>query len=484
MDENQVLANCRFRIARPLGPRWALLAALALCGLGLLALPAGSASLPDEPSPAWLEPRGLSVVDLVGLVPDDLLAGTILSYGDGEGIVVYDAGRLDGESLVITTTIYPRTVTVPWLPRAEMAQFGCLSQAPHFDHMGSVVGASTLRLFDDNGEDITHKIVFLTVTSMNLSLPVAGSAEPFRYPQAHYGSGRPNPLPLDAEGLHLPASSGCAIGLPEGGYDVLTGVFRLVAGPRSEVQQLSRQQATFQTYIGPGAAGIFQPLLDQLLARFGLRHERIVLNVPPGADFVLVKYPPMPGDPYTDYGQAAQPNAGRPSSGTYRLSDQTPALSSDLVFSAGWSLGRAWQDADQVPGSTYLPAFGPLFELAPPEYVLPASLAYDPCFAEGNCPDELLQQIYDAQMSLEIAFLRVVHPDTEGLRVPLRLAGPAWVSSVRDTSLPAHGTFSETISTTLVFMPLVMAESQGSPPEPPAGWFDAAGRLLDLFPAP
>jgi len=484
MDENQVLANCRFRIARPLGPRWALLAALTLCGLGLLALPAGSASLPGDASPDWLEPRGLSVVDLVGRAPDDLLAGTILSYGDSEGIVVYDAGRLDGESLVITTTIYPRTVTVPWLPRAEMAQFGCLSQAPHFDHMGSVVGASTLRLFDDNGEDITHRIVFLTVTSMNLSLPVAGSAEPFRYPRTDYGLGRPNPLPLDAEGLHLPASSGCAIGLPEAGYDVLTGVLRLAAGPRSEVKLLSRQQATFQTYIGPGAVGIFQPLLEQLLARFGSRHERIVLNVPPGADFVLGKYPPMAGDPYTDYGQAAQPNAGRPSSGTYRLSDRTPALSSDLVFSAGWSLGRAWQDADQVPGSTYLPAFGPLLDLAPPEYVLPAGLAYDPCFTRGDCPDELLQQIYDAQMSLEIAFLKVVHPDTGGSWVPLRLAGPAWMPAVRDTSPLADGYFSETISTTLVFMPLVMTEGQDSAPVPPTGWFDAAGRLLDLSPPP
>ncbi len=477
MDENEFDANRCSWIVRALRFGLCLLAVLVVCGLGLLALPAGSAPPAADP-PVWLEPRGLSVVEMVGQVPDEVLAGTILSYGDGEGIVVYDAGRLDGDRLVITTTIYPRVLIVPWLPRAEMAQFGCLSQAPHFDHMGTVVAPSTLRLFEDDGEDITAKLLFMTVTGMDLALPLAGSEQPFRYPQTDFGPGRPYPLPLDAQGLHIPASSGCAIGLPDEGYDVLTGVFTLAAGRRSEVRLLGRQQATFHSYIGPGGVGIFQPLMAQLLDRYGSRHERIGLETPPEADFCLVKYPPMPGDPYTDYNQAYQLNAARPSSGTYRLANHSTALSTDLVFSAGWSLGRAWQDTDQVPGSVYLPAFGPLLELAPPEYVLPAGVAYDPCFTRGDCPDELLQEIVDAEMWLEIDYLRVAHPYVDGDWVPVRLAGPAWPAVAAAVSV------SETTSATVILLPIVVTQPQDNPSDPPAGWFDAAGRLLDLFPPP
>jgi hypothetical protein len=45
---------------------------------------------------------------MAGQVPDHNLQGTILSYGDFDGIVVYESGSRQGNQVVVTTTIYPR----------------------------------------------------------------------------------------------------------------------------------------------------------------------------------------------------------------------------------------------------------------------------------------------------------------------------------------------------------------------------------------
>ncbi|HSJ54260.1 MAG TPA: hypothetical protein VLC52_11020, partial [Anaerolineae bacterium] len=280
-----IIGNRRSNRCR-LWPSRAVALALALLGILVLAtllLVTVSARTMVAVQPTWLEPRGLSVVEMVGQVPEEHLAGAILSYGDGDGIVVYDSGRRTGDTVIITTTLYPRLVTVPWVPRAQLTQFGCLGQSPHYDHLGSVVPGSTLRVYD-GAEELTDRIVFMTISDMDVTLPLAGSDAPFRYPVREYGQGRPYSLPLDSNGLHIPANSGCAIGIPGEVGPVLTGVFRLSHQPSAEVRLLGTQQATFHSYIGPGWVGIFQPLLDQLLATYGSRHERILLKPPADAD--------------------------------------------------------------------------------------------------------------------------------------------------------------------------------------------------------
>ncbi len=465
---------------------WYLLLSLALLFAALAALVAWAAPVPAA-LPDWLEPRGLSPIELVGQVPDEYLQGTILSWSDWAGLVVYQSGKRNGDTVVITTTIYPRFMVVAGVPNEQMTMFGCLGQPPRFDHLATAVPTSTLRVFDGTGAEVTQQIWWLDITRMGTGQPIANSSQPFRYPEEHYGYGQPLPLPLGPDGLTIPPNSGCWIKLPGANYYPLTGVFTLHSPRAVQASILGTQQAAFQSYIGVGWLGIFQPLMDQLRAIYPDRHGRIPLTVPEGANFFLLRYPPMPGDAYTDSsGKPPYLNADRLSSGTYRLSTTTDELSGDLHISAGFPLEVAWRDADQAPNSKFLPQLRDLSELAPPEYVIPAGIPYNDCFTRGNCSAGILRQIYDAQMELEIVYLKVIH-STAGQWVPLKMAGPAWQPSaatepragggvpVRASDVPT-GTY-------VIFLPLVTTAGE-EPTGCPCGWFDDLGRMLDIFPGP
>jgi hypothetical protein len=273
-------------------------------------------------------------------------------------------------------------------------------------------------------------------------------------------------------------------------------VFTLELEPSVHASVLGAQQDTFQSYIGIGGVGIFDPLMSQLRSIYDDRHGRIPLSIPAGANYFLLSFPPMPGDPYTDT-ELPYRNADRLSAGTYRLSGTD--LSTDMVFSAAFPLQTAWQDADQAPGSAFLPMLTDLPELAPPEYVLPAGIAWNSCFTQGNCPPDVLSQIHDAVMSLEIVYLSVSKPASGGEWVPLQMAGPAWSPSslggsrVGLNSVAAQGTsaraaiaFSETSTpTNRIFLPFVSGGIREEPPAGcPCGWFDPLGRMLGFWPGP
>ncbi|HSJ57487.1 MAG TPA: hypothetical protein VLC95_09920 [Anaerolineae bacterium] len=463
---------------------WLVLLAIAIEVVALTLVTAMPAASQQE-TLDWLEPRALSVVELVGQVPEGLLKGTILSYGDWAGIVVYDAGVRISDTVVVSTTIYPRVNQVWWSTPPSLTLFGCLGQTPHYDHPGSVVLSSTLRVYAEGGREVTSEIERLTITRMERLQPTAGSLAAFRYPEVEYGPGGSEPLPLEPDGLHLPANAGCWIRIPRADYYPLTGVFTVTATPAVSVTALSVQTATFQSYIGEGWLGIFQPLMDQLLATYpDGRHGRIPLDIPRGANFFLAKFPPTPVDPYTD--TSSSPgllNMDRPSAGTYRLSDGTPALSADLVFSGVFPLERAWLDADKAPRALFLPVIGRPTQLAPLEYVVPAGVPYHPCFTTGDCPGEVLQEIYDAEMVIEIVYLQVARRDIAGEWVRLEMAGPAWpwylfgsppVSGVADVSpVPT--------STRTVVLPLAVRNGDAQTILRPWGWFDALGRMLDVL---
>ncbi|MBN1658366.1 MAG: hypothetical protein JXA93_08200 [Anaerolineae bacterium] len=448
-------------------PRYLSLVLLVIAVEGIALTLVGTASAASQQqAPEWLEPRGLSVVDLVGQVPEELLEGTILSYGDWAGIVVYDAGVRISDTLVVTTTIYSRVNQVAWSTPPSLTLFGCLGQTPHYDHMGSIVPSSTLRVYADGGREVTSEILLLSITELDRLQPAANSGAPFRYPEVEYSPWSSPSLPLEADGLHLPANAGCWIRIAGADYYPLTGVFTVTATPPVSVTVLGVQTATFQSYIGEGWLGIFQPLMDQLLMTYPERHDRIPLDIPSGANFFLAKFPPTPVDPYTD--TSSSPgllNMDRPSAGTYRLSDGTPALSTDLVFSGVFPLGRAWLDSDKAPRAIFLPVIAQPSQLAPLEYVVPAGVPYYPCFTTGDCPGEVLQEIYDAQMVIEIIYLQVERGDIAGEWVRLQMAGPAWA--------PFYPTYS-------VLLPLVIKPGDGESILNSWGWFDTVGRMLDM----
>ena len=453
--------------------------------------PQGMAAMPD-----WLEPRGLGIVELVGQVSERYLQGMILSYGTGRGIVVYESGSRSGNTVELRTTIYPRRKIAS--DGADLTIFGCLGQSPTSDHPGSVVPASTLRVYDRNGAEVTSEINFMAITRMGTLQPLANSTAAFRYPEDLYGPGLDYELPLDQDGLSIPSNGGCRIRIRGASYYPMTGVFTLEVAPSVQASVVGSQRATFKSYIGVGNVGIFTPLMEQMWATYGHRNWRIPLAIPQEADYFLLKFPPMAGDPYTD--QSSSPpylNANRPSGGTYRLAKNLTDLSTDLTFSAAFPVRRFWQDADQVPGSRFLPVLGNPDQLEAPEYVLPAGIAYNNCFTQGNCSSSVLQQIYNAEMSLEIVYLAVDRPATGGAWLSLKMAGPRWspaglaiVSSASDRAWLDNGNANTTplildspTATHRMFLPVIMSFTREEAPTGcPCGWFDDRGRMLGFWP--
>jgi hypothetical protein len=470
-------------------PRYLLLlAGLLFAGL---AFPAAWAGAEVQALPDWLEPRGLNLVELVGEIPEGQLQGMIISYGPGSGIVVYESGTRIQDTVILTTTIYSRLYYRDSAPNDLVTVFGCLGQTPFFDHMGSVVPTSTLRIYD-GGAEVTAQIKRMFVSRMDTQKPLADSTAVGRYPEDRYGEGFPDPLPLGPEGLTIPPNSGCRIELPGADVYPLTGVFRLEFPAAVRASVLATQHATFKTAIFLGNWGVFNGLRDQLLARYPDRHGRISLDVPAGADFVLVKFPPTGGDPYADSLiplPLPRYNAGRPAGGTYRLGRRFVDLSHDLIFSAAFPLEVAWQDADQATQSEYLPLIVSPNQLAPPEYILPAGIPYDNCFVAGNCSPAVLEQIHDAVMNLEIIYLSVTAIESTGQWVHLRFAGPQWpgaalvsVTGTRAEAEPRAASAAAPTPGWKLFLPIIWR--QFVLPDPPggiqAGWFDGLGRMLDF----
>ena len=443
--------------------------------------------------PEWLEPRGLSIGELVGLVPDEYLQGTILAYNGASGIAVYEAGSRVGSSVVVTTTIYSRFFTPSWVPR--MTRFTCLGQIPVLDIMGSVVPESMLRIYDSTGHERTSEIKDMFVSKMGTLQPWFGSGEFDRYPMDHYGAGGQIPLQIGPDGLVIPPNSGCHIQLHGAHYYPLTGVFTFNFDPLIRASVLGTQQASFQSYIGPGDVGLFQPLMNQLEGRYDWRHGRIPLQAPVGANYLIVKYPPMPADPYTDQADGIYDNLHRLTSGSYRQVGEGDALTAGVQFSAGLPLDVAWLVSDWVPGSKFLPLVERPRVLAPLEYIVPAGVAYDDCFRHGNCPASILQQIYNAEMNMEIIYISVSLVAAEGQWASLRMAGPAWSPSVGDSTNAAWQAqvIPDTVAETSVgfgetgtmswkmFFPFV-SKAVHPPIDCPCGLFDSLGRMLYHLP--
>lgn len=433
----------------------------------LLAAPRARAQDRDAGMAAigWMEPRGINVVDLVGLVPEEHLRDTILRFHYGAGLVFYASGERIGD-IVRVRLRYSASPTNLVL---------CPGKPATFDEWPSVVTASTMRVFSGDREITDQVEGVFGYFPAGLNLPFNNTNEAYRYPAVAAAT------EFDAQGaVRVPANMGCEFRLSQRFTDV-TAEFVFSTPAYLNVTALGATRAVFRSYIGPGSAGYLDSLRSQMQARFRDRHDDIELTPPAGANYFLVKYPPTPVDPYVDPTQ--------PGSGTYRVRRPNGQLSVDHFNSMALPLHGQWQDADQAPDATYLPAFSDGDRITAPEYFVPAGFGYDPCMTIGNCPPSLLDAIYDATMTFDIYYYQVVRV-RDGL-TPFRLyqVGPEWLPSPAAVVTRADRTVSRLSPVAAwwalaqTFLPLIVISApppDDTPRNCPCGWFDADGRMLDF----
>lgn len=445
------------------------------------------------PQVDWLEPRGLAIADLVGLVPEEHLRDAIITSRVGVGISQYISGQRNGNTVTVNVRIGQRH----WTDGTNYATiFGCLGKPALDDEWVVAVAPSTMRVFED-GNDVTQEILPRNLDYIPASqrLPDNGGDGWWRYEflwdQAVDFT--------DDGAINVPANMGCEFVL-SGRRGVLTAEFTFQSQPYISIDVLGSETFNFHSYIGGGNAGVMADLNSQMRSRYGNRHDKFDLHPPEGADYVLVKYPPTPVDPYTGYPAV---DVARPTSGSYRINGPGTMLSVDHVNSMAIPLYGHWQDAD-MGGDDYLTFFSSPNRIASPEYFVPAGVAYDPCMVNGSCSNELLEQIYNTEMAMTIYYYRI-NRTAEGLnKLPIKQVGPQWSANRAMTQRPAQldptlDQLGAALATAApprqddatVYLPLIST----APPAPvvlpdgdnstcPCGWFDGYGRMFDYVPGP
>jgi hypothetical protein len=456
---------------------------LALAGLLTLTLPPQLPTLAYEQSAAqveWLEPHGVSIIDMVGEVPESMLQHAVIAYSNN-GMLQYLSGQRTGDQVTINVRVTPRYAGAG----AEAhSLLNCLGQRALTDSWPVVAPASTMRVFE-NGRDITSEAWLQRMTPAGQIYPLDNTNH-FRYPE-----GSTDPVPLNDDGsIPVPANRGCAI-VFRGYRSNLTATFTINSPRRITIRELGSETFTFHSYIGPGDPGKIGGLASQMQRAFGNRHDKFAMRPPVGAEFAFVTFPPTPVHPYVD--EPVEQNLQLPGSGTYRIGRLNSLnLSVDHVVSAPIPLYWQTRDADQSSGSEFLPSFTTPGELASMEYFVPAGIPYDPCMRTGDCSNELINQIYDATMQMTIHYLVIDRIDTGLTRIPLRQVGPSWSPGLAASEISAaQATLPATApgGRARVHMPLIYADVPVVlPPDDrtgcPCGWFDGDGRMFDFTPAP
>jgi hypothetical protein len=425
-------------------------------------------------TPAWLEPRGLNVMEFVGRVPEAHLIDSIVSYD--VGILQYISGSRTGNTVKMQVRVYPY-----YAPDNRSLVFTCPAQLATFDQWPSPTSALTAKIYT-NGQDITSDVFQIEYWPTGQTLPVRPV-----YGSPHY---RYNKQQMQAQfqngALQIPANAGCNIFM-SGSPDNITAEFTIQAPSPIAIEHLGSQAFTFGTYVGPGAAGHLDPLRSQMEQRFpGIRHDKFPLSIPSGTDYALVTFPPTGVNPGGDTDR----NRRQPAGGTYRLGRATNnVLSVDHRNTMGLPIYGQWQDADQAPGAEYLPFFSDPAILASPEYFVPAGMSYDPCMSNGNCPAALLDAIYNATMPMSIHYYRITRTEAGLNRIPLQQVGSGW-SPGRSADLhigdnevaPAQISNGSKLYLPLIQAIIPKAIESDDPTGCPCGWFDSLGRMFDYIP--
>ncbi len=484
--------NERSLRGRENGIRLLLLGALTGTVFGA-AFPMQSASA-QEPIPAtpavsnfeWLEPRGLSVVDLVGLVPEEDLRDAIVTFTGGAGILQYMEGKRDGQDVTIKVKVSPRYPQ----PGLGTTTINCLGKRALHDEWPIIVPPSRMRVFD-GGRDVTAQVFAVWYYLDGQRLPSRNASDP----AGRYFGDEQRVGPAFEEGeLLLPGNSGCTIFLA-GEYRDLTAEFRFEVENKIRITSLGYATYRFGNYVGVGEAGMLRPLQEQLIGEFGARHDKFRLWPPPGADYVFVKYPPTPVSPYS--GPFVE-NISLPSSGTYRLANGNSDLSVDHTVSMGMPYLGQWLDADierpvnidpdekRPVGVDYLVPLPAIDTLTAPEYFVPEGIEFDSCMLRGDCSLEFLHDMFNKEMEMTIYYYAVERIGVGLDRIPLRQVGREWQPGDNVAAVGAPAALDTMTLPPTIFFPIVFSLpiSPDDPTGCPCGWFAEDGRMLDFIPSP
>ncbi len=489
---------------QPLLRLWLVIALLAVpAGVSAETTPPGENSatsagaLPPEAVTAsvdWMEPQGINIVDLVGQVPDSILAGSIISHTPGFGIVRYESGKRQGNIVTITAKIYPRyVVDGGW----NGSLFGCLGQPARIDQLGSATPPAIVHLFD-NGRSVTREVDLYTYVPSGKMKPVRSPRLSESTNQYRYRESEMIPTTFTVDGaLIIPPNMGCEFIMSFKNYRELGAVFIIDAPAKTRIQTIKTEQYTFHSYLGPGFRGLLGSLVSQLYAAgFRDRAESVLLYPPADADYFFVHFAPTLVDPHTAFPGNPYGNLDRPVGGTYRIGIPQ-GLSVDHVNSMGLPLYSHWQDVDQGSGRYLNYAKTPV-RLTGPEYFVPPGIPYNSCMVNGGCPRDLLDRIYNTTTTVKVTYLRVDRISADLERIPLHMAGAGYTGTTIMPEEPAAPTGETQLPDVApaakrrVFLPCTSAYKVELPADTAAGcssdggcgWFTADGRMVDYIPVP
>lgn len=445
-------------------------------------------------APDWLEPMGINLGTLTGLIPEAELRDAVLVWLPGNGIVTYGSGIVDGANIHVTANYDLANAREVW----------CMADPPQLDHSSTVQPPSTMRVYS-NGNDVTNRVqnsydIFLAGQNQ----PQAGSDEPLRYPETTATVQRAN----DGS-IIVPANRGCTFTL-NAALPNVTAVFTMPRQDNISITKVYQHVSNVHSYIGPGNAGSLTGLSNQMSARYPNRHDPIVnwfdltdaqKAAIDSSDYFFAKIPPVSYDMYG--GDAA-------GFGLYRVALNTSFppeyLSVGHITSKLLPRLGHWRTEPQQQGQQFLDYFQAMYPhgatiyenfdaIKTIETFLPPGLDYQPCMTAGNCSASVLQAVYNHTYRVDTYFYKVERLKDGGLeQVPLLSAGPTYngravtLNETENTTTTAAPDVSQL--NTLVYLPFLVKPVGPPPPDNPSacpgscGWFDEHGQMLDFVPPP
>ena len=476
--------------------------------LGLLTNPAISKAQFDTNSPetdanttttpSWLEPRGLSIVDMLSAGMDPtIFTNSVLAWQPGEGLVQYQSGSVSGNDVTVNTRMLPTV-----MPFAR-----CLGQTPYHDQWPIVVPESTV-IIRANGVDVTNQVNKITYYPAGFVHPTQGSKEGVvRYNEASpITSGS---LTYDNGRLVVPANMGCKIELT-GSHTNLTMEYVFNTPKYINIDILGSRDKSFGSYYWPNqGAGNLTSLNIQMSDKYAFEgwgnHDYTRLEPPEGTEYVIMIFPPMSVDAYapTSGNNGVNVNDVKPfeGSGTYRLRNANQPfelLSVDHTSLSGLPLhGQTVESGDGfAPPGQFLPFFKvEKYRMHAPEMIIHTT-PYDPCMTNGGCSDSLLASIQAGKMDVKIYYLKANRILATGMtQISVKQTGTQWSARSSDSmttnqsELAADSNFGPAIDMDIdamsyVYLPLIYKPIPIPDDNPsadcPCGWFTDDGRMLDF----
>ncbi len=449
-----------------------------------------------QQAPNWLEPRPLSVVDLIsgGLDPS-LMAGSPLVYQPGQATVQYVSGSKNGKNVTVTARMLP----------VERPFAYCLGQDGIRDQWPTVVPESRIRI-RSNGVDITDKLFNIQYFPVGHIQPNRGSSDgPARYQEIVMVGDQ---IQFDSQGrLIMPANMGCKMFFRDGASDGgnLEMTFEHTMTQHISVSVVDTFSHDFKNYYQnfPGNFGAIGPFNDQMVDVKGGgtagRHDLIKTVPPEEANYTLWVYEPTKLDMYATRAdlQAIKPFPG---SGTYRFrnNDVSRDLSVDWISMAGIPIDLHAVDRDFSGDSKYLKLFkADQYKFMGFE-VLALDSEYNDCMSDGNCSTAFVEEVGGKRKPTTFYYLKVTRIAPGLTQIPLCAVGAGWspsdagtmcdssrsagIDTAEPTALVAAPEIGPEMDS-IVFLPAAMRPVEVEVDNPnancPCGWFTEDGRMLE-----